>query len=34
MARNCKLMTPTKKIVASKFQDKIQKKDWKKTRDP
>ena len=30
MSRNCKLMTPTKNIVASKFQDKNQKKDWKK----
>ena len=30
MERNCKLTIPTKKIVASKFQDKNQKKDWKK----
>ena len=33
MERNCKLMTPTKKIVASKFQDKNQKKDWKKKEE-
>ena len=33
MARNCKLMTPTKNIVASKFQDKNQKKDWKKKEE-
>ena len=37
MAIHFKRMTPTKKIVASKFQDKNQKKDWKKrkkTRNP
>ena len=33
MSRNCKLMTPTKNIVASKFQDKNQKKDWKKKEE-
>ena len=31
MARDCKLITPTKNTVANEFQDKKkQKKDWKK----
>ena len=33
MARDCKLMTPTKNIVANEFQDKKQKKDWKKREE-
>ena len=30
MARDCKLMNPRKNIFANEFQDKNQKKDWKK----
>ena len=33
MAINCKLITPTKNIVASKFQYKKQNKDWKKKEE-
>ena len=30
MPINCKPMTPAKNTVANEFQDKNQKKDWKK----
>ena len=33
MERNYKLMAPTKNIGASKFQEKKQKKDWKKKEE-
>ena len=33
MARDCKLMTPTKGTFANEFQDKKQKKDWKKREE-
>ena len=33
MARDCKLMNPIKKTVANYFQDKKQKKDWKKQEE-
>ena len=33
MARDCKLMTPTKKTVANDFQGKKQKQDWKKRKE-
>ena len=30
--RECRLMTPTKKAIAREFQDKKQRKDWKKKK--
>ena len=33
MARDCKLMTPTTKIVANKFQDTKQKKYWREREE-
>ena len=33
MARDCKLMTPTTKIVANKFQDTKQKKYWREKEE-
>ena len=33
IARYCKLMTPTKKAATKEFQDKKQRKDWKKKKE-
>ena len=33
MARDCKLMTPTRKTAANKFQDTKQKKYWREREE-
>ena len=33
MARDCKLMTPTRKTIANKFQDTKQKKYWREREE-